>query len=136
MLTTVLIWTISQTIQLLYFIITIHVPGALTSNTKTPSTCRVKQRWHKMFKHFCNKSHQLTFESLIGLIHQHLISLHFKFAQNISSVVNISHVCKHFPVLSIFIIYDRVWNYNITTGATNGAGTAHPSGTHEFTPGI
>jgi len=32
--------------------------------------------------------------------------------------------------------YHRVCNYINTTGATSGAGTAYPSGAHEFTPGF
>jgi hypothetical protein len=31
--------------------------------------------------------------------------------------------------------FPRVCNTNNTTGTTSGAGTAYPSGTHEFTPG-
>ena len=27
-------------------------------------------------------------------------------------------------------------SYNVATGATSGAGTAYPSGAHEFTPGF
>jgi hypothetical protein len=43
---------------------------------------------------------------------------------------------KHFPVLSSFTTYYRICNYINTTGATSGAGTAHPSGVPEFTPGF
>jgi hypothetical protein len=43
---------------------------------------------------------------------------------------------KHFPVLSSFTTYYRVCNHINTTGATSGAGTANPSGAHEFTPGF
>ena len=41
---------------------------------------------------------------------------------------------KHFPVLSSFMTYHRVYNQINTTGATNEAGTAHPSGAPDFTP--
>jgi len=34
------------------------------------------------------------------------------------------------------MIYHRVCNYINTAGATSGAGTAYPSGAHEFTPGF
>jgi len=43
---------------------------------------------------------------------------------------------KHFPVLSSFTTYYRVCNQINTTGATSGAGNAHPSGAPEFTPGF
>jgi len=43
---------------------------------------------------------------------------------------------KHFPVLSSFITYHRVFNWSNTTGATSGAGIDHPSGAHDFTPGF
>jgi hypothetical protein len=35
-----------------------------------------------------------------------------------------------------FITYHRVCNKSNMTGATRGAKTAHPSGAHEFTPGL
>ena len=41
--------------------------------------------------------------------------------------------CRHFPVLSSFMTYHRVSNFN-TTGATSGAGTAYHSGAPEFIP--
>jgi hypothetical protein len=41
---------------------------------------------------------------------------------------------KHFPVLSSFTTYCRVFGWINTTGATNGAGTAYPSEAPEFTP--
>ena len=40
---------------------------------------------------------------------------------------------KYFPVLSSFMTYHRVCNYINTTGITSVAGTAYPSGAHEFT---
>jgi ribosome biogenesis protein Nip4 len=43
---------------------------------------------------------------------------------------------KHFPVLSSFMTYHRVCNWNNTSGATSGARTAYPSGAPEFTPGF
>ena len=45
-------------------------------------------------------------------------------------------VRKHFPVLSSFTTYHRFCNYINTTGADSAAGTAYPSGAHEFTPGF
>jgi hypothetical protein len=39
-------------------------------------------------------------------------------------------------VLSSFMTYHLVCNYINTTGATSGAGTAYPCGTHKFTPGF
>ena len=39
---------------------------------------------------------------------------------------------KHFSVLSSFMTYLRVCSYINTTGATGGAGSAYPSGAHEF----
>jgi hypothetical protein len=41
---------------------------------------------------------------------------------------------KHFPVRSSFMTYHRVCCWISTTGATIQAGTAYPSGAHEFTP--
>jgi hypothetical protein len=41
---------------------------------------------------------------------------------------------KHFPVLSSFMTYYRIFNYINTTGVTSGAGTVYPSGAPEFTP--
>ena len=41
---------------------------------------------------------------------------------------------KHFPVLSSFMTYHRVYNYINTTGVTSGAATVNPSGEPEFTP--
>ena len=38
--------------------------------------------------------------------------------------------------VSSFMTYCRVCNYNNTTGATSGAGTAFPSEAPEFTPGF
>ena len=49
------------------------------------------------------------------------------------------HSCscrKYFPVLSSSMTYHRVCNWSNTTGATNGAGTAYPSGAPEFTHGL
>ena len=43
-------------------------------------------------------------------------------------------MCKHFTVLSSFMIYHRVCNYINMMGVTSGAGTAYPSGETEFTP--
>ena len=43
---------------------------------------------------------------------------------------------KHFPVLSSFITYHRVFNWSNTTGATSGAGIDNPSGAPDFTPGF
>jgi hypothetical protein len=42
--------------------------------------------------------------------------------------------CKHFPVLSSFMIHLRVYNNSNTTDVTSGAGTAYISGASEFTP--
>ena len=42
-------------------------------------------------------------------------------------------VC-HNPVLSLFMTNPRVCSKINTTGATNGTGTAYPSGAHEFSP--
>jgi hypothetical protein len=42
----------------------------------------------------------------------------------------------HIPVLSTFMTYHRICDYNNRMGATNGAGTAYPSGAHEFNPGF
>ena len=41
----------------------------------------------------------------------------------------------HFPVFPTFMTYLRVFNKINTTGATSGAGTAYPSGAHEFNMG-
>jgi hypothetical protein len=43
---------------------------------------------------------------------------------------------KHFPVLSSFTTYYRVYNLINTMGATSGAGTAYLSRPHELTPGF
>ena len=44
------------------------------------------------------------------------------------SVPRICSTCrKHFPVVSSFTTYYRVYNQINTTGATSGAGTAYPS---------
>ena len=43
---------------------------------------------------------------------------------------------KHFPVLSSFMTYHQICNKIKMTGATSRAGTAHPSGAPEFTPGF
>jgi len=46
-------------------------------------------------------------------------------------------VCRnHNPVLSSFMTYHPVCNKSNRTGATLGAGTAHPYGAHEFVPGF
>jgi len=39
-------------------------------------------------------------------------------------------------VLSSFMTYHRVCIYHYTTSGTSGAGTAYPSGAHEFTHGF
>ena len=41
---------------------------------------------------------------------------------------------KHFPVLSLIHDLSPALQLINTTGATSGAGTAYPSGAHEFTP--
>ena len=46
------------------------------------------------------------------------------------------HCRKLFSDLSSFMIYHRVCNKINTTGVTSGAGTAYPSGEHEFIPGF
>ena len=52
-------------------------------------------------------------------------------------LTGMDHFCKHFPVLSSFVTYQRVCNQINIMGATDGAGTtAYPSGAHEFTPGF
>jgi hypothetical protein len=43
-------------------------------------------------------------------------------------------MCKHFTVLSSFMIYHWVCNYINMMGVTSGAGTVYPSGETEFTP--
>ena len=43
---------------------------------------------------------------------------------------------NHFPALFSYVSYHLVCIYINTTGATSGAGTAYPSGAHEFTPGF
>jgi hypothetical protein len=48
----------------------------------------------------------------------------------------ICSTCKHFLVLSSFMIYHRVCKYINTTGITSGAGTCYPSVAHEFTSGF
>ena len=49
----------------------------------------------------------------------------------------ICSVCRnHSPVLSSFMISHRVCNKSNSTGATCGAGTAYPSGAHDFIPGF
>ena len=46
-------------------------------------------------------------------------------------------VCHHHnSILSSCMTYHRVCNMNITIGATNGTGTAYPSGAPELTPGF
>ena len=45
-----------------------------------------------------------------------------------------SNCRRHNTVLSSFMIYHRVYNRSNATGATSGAGTANPSGAHEFIP--
>ena len=42
----------------------------------------------------------------------------------------------HFLFLFSFMAYHRVCNRSNTTGATSGAGTAHPSGAAKFNPGF
>jgi hypothetical protein len=46
----------------------------------------------------------------------------------IGNLVDIHFICKLFLVLSSFLTYHRVNDYGSTTGTTNGAGTAYPSG--------
>ena len=43
---------------------------------------------------------------------------------------------NHFPALFSYVSYHLVCIYINTTGVTSGAGTAYPSGAHEFTPGF
>ena len=43
---------------------------------------------------------------------------------------------KHFLVFSSFMAYHLVCSYTNTTDNTSGAGTAYPSGTPEFNPGL
>ena len=44
------------------------------------------------------------------------------------------HDVTSYPRCSSFVTYHRVCNYIDPTGGTSGAGTAYPSGAHEFTP--
>ena len=57
------------------------------------------------------------------------------YAWNICVTIDRGYVPrKHFPVLSSFMSYHRICKQINTTGATNGAGTAYPSGEPVFTP--
>ena len=55
----------------------------------------------------------------------------------VSQMPTICSTCsKHLPVLSSFMTYHRICNYNNATGVTSGGGNAYPSREPEFTPGF
>ena len=47
---------------------------------------------------------------------------------------NMFYLCNHNPVLSSFMTYHRVSNKSNMMCGNSGAGTAYPSGAHEFIP--
>jgi hypothetical protein len=58
-----------------------------------------------------------------------------KIIRNISVTNRIYSTChKYFSVISLFMTHHRVCSKSNTTGDTNGAGTAYPSGAPKFTP--
>ena len=70
--------------------------------------------------------------TIIVLNKRHMTNFIFLF-----TVYFVCSTCrKHFRVLFSFISYHRVCNQINTTSATTGAGLAHPSEAHEFTPGF
>ena len=66
------------------------------------------------------------------------LSMHLNFLVVISTTIYVYYYpCNKCPrICSPFMTYQRVCYQIITTGATNGVGTAYPSGASGFTPGF
>ena len=68
----------------------------------------------------------------VTLVFSVLHDLANRYGTSVSQICSTFH--KYFPVFSSFMTYHRISNNSNTTGATNGAGTAYPSGAPEFIP--
>ena len=91
--------------------------GLLLTKATEPRILMVKLK--SSLRKFCGRHHDLV----------------NRYGTSVSQITTICSTCReHFPVISSFITYHRVCNQSNTTGATNGAGTAHHSGAHDFTP--
>ena len=90
---------------------------------KTSSILRIRNNTFAFLKIYCCK---MTKTNIPNCTLCYLL-------QRLATVLGIRN---HFSVLFSFMTYHRVYNESNTTGATSGAGTAYPSGAHEFTLGL